>query len=57
MTEAQQRKLKELLSNALLNDAAHHKQWYLWRIAEVLGLNLDDQWSEGYPEPERGIAP
>jgi hypothetical protein len=49
--------LKDLIANALHNDSAWHKQWYLWRIAEVLGLNLDDQWDEDYPEPEQGIAP
>lgn len=53
----QQRSVKDLLANALYNDAAHHKQWYLWRIVEVLGLDLSDEWSEEYPKPEPGIAP
>jgi hypothetical protein len=54
--EEQQRKLKGLLVDALLIEGAHHKQWYLWQIAEVLGLDLDE-WNDQYPEPERGIAP
>lgn len=46
-----------LLVNALLNDAAHHKQRYLWRIAEALGLDLSNEWDEDYPKPDNGIAP
>jgi hypothetical protein len=57
MSEEQQHKLKELIANALYNDTAWHKQWYLWQIAEVLGLDLSDQWDDEYPKPEEGIAP
>lgn len=49
--------VKDTIIEALHNDAAHHKQWYLWRIAEALGLDLSDQWSEECPKPEDGIAP
>ncbi len=49
--------IKDLLADALYNDEGHHKQWYLWRIAEALGLDLSDEWDEEYPEPDKGIAP
>jgi hypothetical protein len=49
--------LKETIADALYNDAAHHKQWYLWRITELLELDLSDQWDEEFPEPEQGVAP
>ena len=57
LPEFEQLRVKELLSNALSNDAAWHKQWYLWRIAEALSLDLSDQWDADYPKPEEGIAP
>lgn len=57
MTPEQIKELKELIANALYEQAEHHKQWYLWRIAEALDLDLADQWNEEYPEPEQGIAP
>ena len=50
-------KLKELLAAALYTDGEHHKQWYLWEIATALGIDLTNKWDEGYPEPDRGIAP
>lgn len=57
MNEEQQKRVIELLANALYHDAAHHKQWYLWRIVEALGLDLSDEWDDDYPEPEPGVAP
>lgn len=47
---------KSLCLDALSRDGAHHKQWYLERIEELLGVDLDaakkndDDW-------EPGIAP
>ena len=43
--------IKELLEEALSIDGAHHKQWYLWRIAEELSIELPDDIAD------RGIAP
>jgi hypothetical protein len=43
--------IKELLEKALSIDGAHHKQWYLWRIAEALGLELPNDLVD------KGIAP
>lgn len=57
MSEEQIRQVKDLLSNALLTDETWHKQWYLWRLAEALGLDLADCWDEDYPRPDEGIAP
>lgn len=57
MTPEQIEEVKELLANALYIDGEHHKQWYLWKIAEALGLDLEDQWDEDCPELEQGIAP
>lgn len=56
MSEKEQQ-LKSLLADALYTDGEHHKQWYLWKIVELLGIDLSDEWSEDYPEPEEGIAP
>ncbi|GAC1690998.1 MAG: hypothetical protein PVS3B3_13730 [Ktedonobacteraceae bacterium] len=55
-------KVEDCLVTGLCIDGAHHKQWCLWRLAEMLGLNLDDQWSDdpdSYqpPKPEEGVAP
>lgn len=49
--------VRRLLAEALYNDAAHHKQWYLWRIAKELGIDLSGEWDEDFPEPDEGIAP
>ncbi len=57
MTPEQIAEVKHLLAEALYNDASHHKQWYLWRIADVLKIDLSDEWDEEYPKPEEGIAP
>ena len=47
----------ELLTDALLTDGGHHKQWYIERALEALGINLnglhkqmqlrDNDWEEG----------
>lgn len=39
----------DLLHSAVTTDGGHHKQWYLERIAEELGIAL--------PEHDEGIAP
>ena len=41
-----------LLEDGLTTDGAHHKQWYLWRIADALGLS---QLME--VDADKGIAP
>jgi len=50
-------KIRQLLADALYTDEKHHKQWYLWRIVETLGIDLSAEWNEEYPEPDKGIAP
>jgi len=47
----------ELFVDALYIDGAHHKQWYLWKIAEALGIDLSDRWNDELPRPEDGLAP
>ena len=42
-------RIADLVREAVITDGAHHKQWYLERIAERLELSL--------PEHEDGIAP
>ena len=44
--------VKDLIIEGLCNDGAHHKQWYLERIAEVLGIELVQEL-----DYEKGIAP
>ena len=44
---------KDLILQALRADGAHHKQWYLEFLADLLGLDLDPL-RDGY---ENGIAP
>lgn len=51
------KELAELFAAALSAEGEHHKQWYLWEIAATLGIDLSDQWSDDYPEPEEGIEP
>ncbi len=41
--------LADLVIAGLNTDGAHHKQWYLYQIAELLGLELE--------ECDEGIAP
>ena len=45
------RPVQELLEQALSIDGAHHKQWYLWCIAEALKIELPDDIAD------KGIAP
>lgn len=47
--------IEEMFKDALFVKGAHHKQYYLWRIAHALGLSLD--FDEDEDMPERGIAP
>ena len=49
--EAEKRAVKESLEEALSIDGAHHKQWYLWKIAEELHIELPDDLTD------KGIAP
>ena len=44
---------KDLILRGLRTDGAHHKQWYLERLADLLGLDLDPL-RDGF---EEGIAP
>jgi hypothetical protein len=53
----EQPSVKTLLADALYVDGEHHKQWYLWCIAQVLGIDLSDEWDEDYPKPDDGVAP
>ena len=46
----------KLFVEALSVEGASHKQWYLWKIAVELGIDLSDQWNEEYPEPEKGTV-
>lgn len=41
----------DLIAWALVTDGAHHKQWFLERIAERLGVDLSDS------DHDLGIAP
>ncbi len=52
MTPAEKlKKVRELLEDGIFTDGAHHKQWYLSQIAEVVGIDVEI-------EPgEEGIAP
>jgi hypothetical protein len=42
--------IRELFEEALTIDGEHHKQWYLWKIAEMLAVYLDI-------EADKGVAP
>lgn len=52
--------IEDLAVNALITREGHHKQWYIARILEGLGVDLDELReqlkAEGY-EWEPGIAP
>jgi hypothetical protein len=54
LTDDQLNKIVELISEALYDEAAWHKQWYLEQIAEVLDIDLT---IDGEYDFERGIAP
>lgn len=49
---AQDAKVTDVLLQGLETDGAHHKQWALWKVGELLGLShfLNDI-------EDRGIAP
>jgi hypothetical protein len=49
MTPELKKKLEILINDALCTDGAHHKQWYLEQIAELLNIKT--------VEHEEGIAP
>lgn len=51
---ARKRSVKQLIVEGLCIDGAHHKQWYLEQIAEVIGIDLSDIRDIGYTQ---GIAP
>lgn len=42
--------IRNCLEQALTTDDSHHKQWYLWQIAETLGFHLDI-------DADKGIVP
>lgn len=35
------RGIRPLIEAALLTDGDHHKQWYLYQIADVIGVDID----------------
>lgn len=43
--------VKTLIRDALTEEACHHKQWYLEKIAELIGICISDL------DYEKGIAP
>jgi hypothetical protein len=43
--------IKDLVLDALQTEGAHHKQHYLWKIADLLGIERDEI------DAEEGIAP
>jgi len=54
------KKVTDLALDGLLTDGGHHKQWYLERILETLGIDLDwlvEAVKSADGELERGIAP
>jgi len=54
-------RIKELVISALCWDGAHHKQWFLEKIGEALGMDLEqerERLKDGPYYPwERGVAP
>ncbi len=52
-------KIKDLAINGLLTQEKHHKQWYLERMLEELGMNIKDLREQLQSEEydfEEGIA-
>lgn len=49
LTERQKAELENLVRDAVVTDGAHHKQWYLMQIAEMLDIQV--------PLGDGGIAP
>lgn len=33
--------IRELVENGILTDGGHHKQWYLVKIGEVVGIDIN----------------
>ena len=54
LSKDDQSALVELISEALYDEAAWHKQWYIEEIAKVLDI---DTTLDGEYDYERGIAP
>jgi hypothetical protein len=50
-TKEELEELEGLFVDALTTDGAHHKQWYLEKIAEKLGISIHDF------NYDKGIAP
>lgn len=49
LTEEQLHQMLRYLERGLTTDGDQHKQWYLYKIAELLGISLDGI--------DKGIAP
>ncbi len=45
------RKIRDLVEDGLMTDGEQHKQWHLWEIARIVGVDIDLDNTEG------GIAP
>ena len=43
--------VEDLLIDALCTEGAHHKQWYLWRLAELLSVDVSNV------NADDGVAP
>lgn len=55
MKKQKKREIYLLVIDALQTDGAHHKQWYLERILEALGYDIDA--IQSAPTWDDGIAP
>jgi hypothetical protein len=49
--------LKDLLVNGLINDAGHHKQWYLEQVLLFIVGKPEFEELQQKEEWEKGIAP
>jgi len=49
-----EKKIKNLISDGLCTDGAHHKQWYLEEIGKVCGMKIEIENRIGV---NKGIAP
>jgi len=50
-TQQELDRIEKMFVDALTTDGAHHKQWYLEKIAKELGIHIDDFLFD------KGIAP
>lgn len=61
MTEETKEQIQRLAIEALLTDGVHHKHWFLERILEAVGVNLEQLAHEMLRSNDRewnkGIAP